>query len=77
MPSVIGIDLEAVRLGDVLTVADARGNRCRGPVLAVGNRIELGAFNAALLVASRSRDGAPLHVVASLKVLDHQPQLFD
>ena len=71
------IDLEAIRLGDWITVEDARGNRARGPVLVADTRVELGAFNTSLTVARRSRDGAPLHIVASLRLLDHQPQLFD
>jgi hypothetical protein len=71
------LDLEAIQVGDWLTIADARGNKARGPVLVAADRVELGVFNIALLVARRSRLDAPLHLVPSLKVLDHQPQLFD
>lgn len=71
-----GIDLDAVEVGDWLTVDDSRGNRLRGPVLAAGDVLEVGAFAGAVPVARRGRVNHRMTPITGVRITGHQPQLF-
>jgi hypothetical protein len=71
------IDLDVIVPGDVVTVADAAGNRAKGDVLrnVKDGLLSVLAFGTSIPFARPSRTGHHT-LLPGVRLLDHQPQLF-